>query len=135
MSKLIYVIQVRGGCEQCLINVLPTLQNKAARYITKLPWNTNLRHLLLQYGWLSVKQLVIFHSVVFIHKTLTSKSPKYIYDMYDMQYSAEHMSRLAKKDFLRLKDFTIPKIDLATRSFKWWATKQYKPPSRNTEHL
>ena len=125
MSKLIYVIQVWGGCELYLINVLQTLQNKAARNITKLPWNTTTRHLLLQCGWLSVKQLVIFHSVVFIHKTLKSKSPKYIYDMYDMHYSAEHMTRLAKKDLIRLKDSTVPKSDQLTRSFKWRATKQY----------
>ena len=59
MSKLIYVIQLWGGCEQYLISILQTLQNKAARSITKLPWNATTSHLLAQCGCLSVKQLVV----------------------------------------------------------------------------
>ena len=84
MSKLIYVIQLWGGCEQYLISILQTLQNKAARSITKLPWNATTSHLLAQCGWLSVKQLVVYHSVVLLHKVLKSGSPKYLWEMYVM---------------------------------------------------
>ena len=125
MSKLIYVIQLWGGCEQYLISILQTLQNKAARSITKLPWNATTSHLLAQCGWLSVKQLMVYHSVVLLHKVLKSGSPKYLWEMYDLDYSVEHFTRLSKKGLIRLKNVRLPKTDLATKSFKWRATRHY----------
>ena len=41
MSKLIYIIQLWGGCSKYLIYILQKLRNKAARFVTKLEWSTH----------------------------------------------------------------------------------------------
>ena len=60
--------------------MLQVLQNKAARSVTKLPWRTSTDTLLSQCGWLSVKQLVKFHSLVLLFKVKTDKKPVYIFN-------------------------------------------------------
>ena len=64
MSKLIYLIPLWGGCEKLLIRALQIVQNKAARVVTRLGIFTPVKTLLRQCGWLSVHQLVYFHTVV-----------------------------------------------------------------------
>ena len=80
LSTLTYIIQVYGGCSSYLITMLQVLQNKAARSVTKLPWRTSTETLLSQCGWLSVKQLVKFHSLVLLFKVKTDKKPVYIFN-------------------------------------------------------
>ena len=67
MSKLVYLIPLWGGCQQYLMKSLQTLQNKAARVVTKLDWQTPTSTLLSQCGWLSVHQLALHHTVVLVH--------------------------------------------------------------------
>ena len=54
------------GCEDYLVNALQVCQNKAARLVTKLDRFTPTKVLMQQCGWLSVKQLMIYHSL--LHK-------------------------------------------------------------------
>ena len=54
MSKLIYMIQVWVGCEKYLLKALQTTQNRAARAVTRLSWDTPVNIILNQCGWLSV---------------------------------------------------------------------------------
>ena len=68
LSKLIYLIQVWGGTSDFLLSSLQIMQNKAARYITKLGSYTPVETLLTQCGWLSVQQLVVYHSLNLILK-------------------------------------------------------------------
>ena len=58
LSKLSYLIALWGGCNLYLLKSLQTLQNKAARIVTKQEWSTPSAVLLGQCGWLSVHQLV-----------------------------------------------------------------------------
>ena len=125
MSKLIYLIQVWGGCEAYLLKVLQSLQNKAARSVTKLGWNVSTEMLLGQCGWLSVKQLVFYHSVSLVHNVLMTGVPEYIYELYQEENSQQHNTRLAEKSHVRLKDTRVPKTELALKSFKWRALQQY----------
>ena len=46
MSSLAYLLPVWGGCEGFLIRSLQVLQNRAARQVTRLNWNTPVRRLL-----------------------------------------------------------------------------------------
>ena len=64
VSKIIYLIQLLGGCNEYLLNKLQVLQNRAARLVKKLPWDTRIQVLLDQCGWFSVKQLVECHSLL-----------------------------------------------------------------------
>ena len=79
MSTLSYIIQVYGGCSNYLINMLQVQQNTAARHITKLPWMTSTKTLLTQCNWLSVRQLIEYHSLILFHKALVTEKPDYIY--------------------------------------------------------
>ena len=80
MSKLIYLIPLRGGCEKFLIKALQVVQNKAARSVTRLGIFTPVKTLLKQCGWLSVHQLVFFHTVVLLFKKIHNLSPDYLYN-------------------------------------------------------
>ena len=55
ISTMAYVIQVYGGCSDYLLAALQVLQNRAARFITRLPLTSAL---LKQCGWQSIKQLL-----------------------------------------------------------------------------
>ena len=74
-SKLIFQISLWGGTEVNLLEALQVIQNKAARSVCKGDKYTAVVDLLRQCGWLSVKQLVFFHSVVLVYKTLLTTYP------------------------------------------------------------
>ena len=52
MSRIVYLVQVYGNASEYLLKSLQTLQNKAARVVTRLPWGTETGLLLNQIGWL-----------------------------------------------------------------------------------
>ena len=79
MSKLCYLIQLWGGCEGYLLHSLQVLQNRAARSVTGWPRFTSTRRLMAACGWLTVKQLVVFHTVIMVYKTLKSGQPRYLH--------------------------------------------------------
>ena len=54
------------------------MQNKAARCVTKQSWFTPTKLLLLQCNWLSIKQLVFFHTALQVWRVKASKCPVYI---------------------------------------------------------
>ena len=68
ISRHIYVIQLCCGAREYLLKMLKVLQNKAGRFVSKL------EKLLKQCGWLSVKQLVDFHSLVTLFKNLIAQN-------------------------------------------------------------
>ena len=79
MSKLIYLIPVWSGCEDYLVRSLQVVQNKAARSVAKLSIFTPTVTLMRVCGWMSVRQLMAYHSLVVLHKTLASQKPVYLY--------------------------------------------------------
>ena len=79
MSTVTYAIQVYGGCSGYLLDTLQVQQNLAAKYTTRLPNMTPTKVLLAQCGWLSIRQLIVFHSLVLLHRTIRTKSPEYMF--------------------------------------------------------
>ena len=79
MSKLIYLMPVWMGSEDYLINALQVCQNKVARLVTKLDRYTPTKVLMQQCGWLPVKQLMAYHSLVLLHKTIRQQTPDFLY--------------------------------------------------------
>ena len=122
-SKLIYQISLWGGTEEFLLNSLQVLQNKAARSVARGGIYTPVADLLKQCGWLSVRQLVFYHSVILVHKTIQNKSPKYIYEKLatDFPYS----TRLASSDSVRMGPNFQAKLSLTEKSFMNRATVSY----------
>ena len=78
MSTVSYIIQVYGSCSGYLLQA-QVQQNFAVRYACKLPFYTPTQTLLDQCGWLSIRKLVAYHSLILLHKVIVNKTPQYIY--------------------------------------------------------
>ena len=78
MSIIIYMISVWGGTEDYVVKAVQVMQNKAARCVTKLGWFTPTGRLLLQCNWLSINQLIFFHTALQIWRVSKTKCPVYI---------------------------------------------------------
>ena len=126
MSSLIYLIQVWGGSSDYLIRFLQVIQNRAARLVTRLGWHTSTQILLDQCGWLSVKQLVAYHSLVLVFKIKSDKKPVYLADRLDTNFS--YNTRLAEGNGIRVNRRL--KSDLHQKSFIPRSTKLWNslPP-------
>ena len=68
-----------AGCEEYLVRALQVVQNKAARAVAKLNIFTPTKTLLKVCGWMSVRQLMTYHSLMVLHKTLRSQKPVYLH--------------------------------------------------------
>ena len=126
LSKLSYLIALWGGCTSTLLRSLQILQNKAARTVTKLDWSTNTSVLLNQCGWLSVHQLVVYHSVLQVYKVMQTKKPKSLHSMFKTEYSRntrEALSGQIKQEGSATKKVRKVDIRSAMRTFQifWYA--------------
>ena len=79
LSKLIYLMPVWITAEDYLINALQVCQNKVARIVAKVDRLTPTAVVLKQCGWLPVRHLMMFHSLVLLHKTIHNQTPAYLY--------------------------------------------------------
>ena len=125
MSKLIYLIEVWGGCENYLLKALQVIQNRALRIVTKQGNRTSIRVMLNHCGWLSVSQLVFYHSVVMLHKTRLTGFPKYLYNMYQFDDEPMRKTRLAQLNLVKLRVPQIFKSELTRTGFKWRSIQCY----------
>ena len=113
MSSLIYLIQLIGGASGYLLNALQVIQNKAARIVTRLPWGTSTKTLLNQLGWLSIRQLVVFHDLVQVFKTRQDKKPVFLSNIFSKTFSYDTRAATNKKIVQNQK----PKSEETKQSF------------------
>ena len=72
-SKLVYLITLWGGAQQYLLKALQVQQLTAARTVCGMhSWRWSKGKLLKKVGWMSVRQLVEFHTVLRDHKKLAT---------------------------------------------------------------
>ena len=121
MSKMIYLIQLWGGCSKYLIICLQSLQNRAARIVTRKDWFTSVKTLLLQCGWLSVNQLVVYHSLILVYQVKTSRKPFYFSNKLNTQFNRE--TRLAASDGIRIMERN--RLSLTKSGFRVRASAQW----------
>jgi hypothetical protein len=77
MSKLVYLITLWGGAQQYLLKALQVQQLTAARAVCGFQcWGWTRKKLLDKVGWMSVRQLIYFHTVLQAHKTITTGLPR-----------------------------------------------------------
>ena len=100
MSKMIYLIQLWGGCSKYLLKCLQLLQNRTARIVTKKEWSTPIKTLLLQCGWMSINQLVVYHSLVLMYQIKKEHKPLYFSSKINVGFNKQ--TRLATDDGIRL---------------------------------
>lgn len=81
MSKMVYLITLWGGAQQYLLKALQVQQNTAARTVCGFcshGWSK--KKLLNRVGWLSVRQLIYYHTVIQAHKTIKTGKPRPLFD-------------------------------------------------------
>ena len=113
MSYLSYLMPLYWGYPNYLLNALQTLQNRAARLVTKSGWYTPSSTMLLQVGWLSVRQMIAYHSLVLMYKTKMEKKPAYMYSKICTPFNMN--TRLA--DTNGIKGIRRFKSNIAKQSF------------------
>ena len=123
ISKLIFQISLWGGTAEYLLDSLQIIQNKAARFVTRRGIYTPRYELLRHCGWLSVRQLIFYHSVVLIHKTIMAKAPQYIYNKLSSEFP--YNTRLAESEALRMGPEFQAKLEITRRSFMHRGTSSY----------
>ena len=123
MSKLCYLIQLWGGAESYLLKGLQVTQNRAARIVTRMSWFTPTRVLLNKCRWLSVKQLVVYHRAVTVHKIIKTRTPMYLYQKMDSNHP--YQTRQATSGKIRFGDQFEGKSSLARSSFCYGGTSNY----------
>ena len=121
MSYMSYLIPLFGGSSENLIAGLQTLQNRAARLVTKSDWRTSSASMMNQIGWLNVRQLTVLQSLMIIFKTNRDRKPVYLYNKISNKFAVN--TRLGAnngiKDTRRYKS-TIASQSFTPRSIKHW---------------
>ena len=77
-SVLVYCLPLFGGCDNEEIRALQILQNKAARIVTHSHIRTPRQQMYDQLDWLTVKQLVTYHTLLAVYRVRQTKEPEYL---------------------------------------------------------
>ena len=73
--------------------------------------------LLSQCNWLSVHQLVFYHTTLLLFKTVQNQKPQYLYDMTSTELT--YVTRADNTRKLRVNADYTPEQGLNLRSYKW----------------
>ena len=96
ISRLTYLITLWGGAPNYLLDVLQVQQLNAARTVCgfeSLRWSR--RQLLARVKWLSVRQLIFYHDVLQVFKTLNTGVPEFLHNAVTATFPRETRSAAA----------------------------------------
>ena len=79
-SVLCYCLPLFGGCDRGELQDLQILQNKAAQLVTQSPPRAARNPMYDTLDWLTVNQLVVYHTVLAVYRVRTSGEPEYLAD-------------------------------------------------------
>ena len=123
MSKILYLLPLYSGCPEYLLKSIQTKQNEAMRQITGKRWVIPGREyvstavLLKECGWLSIKQLSFYTTVLCVQKTLLNQSPKLLYEK--ITSGVRHNTRGAVKNQVERTNVEEARLQLASSSYRW----------------
>ena len=123
LSKLCYLVQLWGGCEGYLLQSLQVQLNKAARHVTGMSNFTPTRKLMKVCGWLTVKQLVKYHTILMVHKAVITNKPMYISSRLKTEYS--YSTRMSSSGGVRMDETYRYRTDLPMKSFRYRGAHDY----------
>ena len=104
-SVLAYCLPVFGGCKKYELEALQVMQNQAAGLVTNLPIRTPRLEIYSVAGWMTVNQLVFYHSALSTLRIRQSGEPKYLSEIMSRDNRAGRIIvpntslTLAKKSF------------------------------------
>ena len=77
-SVLVYCLPLFGGCDKGDLQATQVLQNKAAQIVTRSPPRAHRDSMYDSLGWLTVNQLVVYHTALTVYRIRQSKEPEYL---------------------------------------------------------
>ena len=77
-SVLVYYLPLFGGCDITEIKQLQVLQNKAAQVVTHPPPRAERLAMYSRLKWLTVNQLIAYHTLLTVFKIRQSGEPEYL---------------------------------------------------------
>ena len=118
MSKLSNLSTLWGGAQQYLLSALQVQQLSAARAVCGFgSWGMSKKKLLDRVGWLSVRQLVFYHTVIQTCKTINTGYPKPLFQALSSNYP--NSTRRATAGHIRQDE------SISTSSFRYRARLSY----------
>ena len=78
-SVLIYCLPVYGGLEVGQVKEIQVIYNKAARLVCRLPPRTSRKELFNKLGWMTLRQLVVYHTLVAVFRIRQAKALEYLH--------------------------------------------------------
>ena len=125
------------------IKQLQVLQNKAAQIVTHSPPRTERLAMFSRLKWLTVNQLIVYHTLLTVHKIRNSGEPEYLARFFNQDNRSGHIILPNTKLSLFMKSFvwrgaatwnqlspelrTITKIGHFKRGAKDWVLSNIAP--------
>ena len=103
--------------------------------LTKLDKFTSTKKLMEACSWMSVRQLISYHSLVQLHKTMDSRKPTYLYQKITAGGSFPYSTRQAASGQLRQADGIRSELDISKQGWGCRAVEEYNrlPPGLRLE--
>ena len=126
MGKLSYLVTVWGGTSEENLRALQVAQNKAAKFVTR-NWKGGTIANLRAIGWLSVRQLVFYHTAILMFKIKRGMSctehiaPEYLMKMFNWEYI--YSTRQAERELI--KPIGIPRLEVTRQGFRYRAADTF----------
>ena len=106
-SVLVYCLPLYGGCNVAHIKSIQVLQNRAAQVVTHFPPRTRREDLYNKVKWLTVNQLVAYHTLLTVFKIRKTGEPEYL---------AQFLKYDNRQDRIIIPN---TQLGLAKKSFVW----------------
>ena len=117
-SKLLYM-SVWGGTEEYLQTALQSMQNRAAKIICNRGRRYSATQALQDVGWMDVRTLVKYHSLVQTKKVLDTREPLYLHEkLVGGKHRPFYATRLVAGGDLRGGPGSQPRLELASNSWR-----------------
>ena len=131
-SRLRYCNTVWGNCGLTLKNKLQTLQNKAARVVTRTKYGSvEPSELLKNLRWLNVQQLIDLDTAVMVHKSIHKNAPPYLSDLFQKpNVIHSHNTRSAK-----ISLFTHAKLKFGQKCFSHYGCSLWNKLDRDVQAI
>ena len=77
-SVIVYCLPLYGGMDKGELKSLQIMQNKAARIVTSMGPRSSRVEIFEKINWLTVPQLIFYHTVILVYKIRRSSEPEYL---------------------------------------------------------
>ena len=130
VSSILYMLPLYGGAPDYMLAALQRKLNEAMRVVTRRRWDvvgrrlTTTADLLRQCGYLSIRQMVYYHSVALAHKVLVHQAPVHLHQILRRALTSgvrhQHNTRTAGT-----RTVAPARLAAANNSWRWRAATQY----------